>query len=510
MGFSILVKRGLALLQGMLFLNGVVPVRADNPIIQTIYTADPAPYVWNNRLWLFADHDEPNSNTYIMKDWRLFSSDDVVNWQDHGVIMSLKTFSWATDRAWAGQVVQRNNQFYYYAPMQQRSGAMAIGVGVSPNITGPYKDALGGPLVSNNGIDPTVWIDGDGQAYLYWGNPGLWYVKLNSNMITYSGSIVTVNTGSGFQNFAEGPWFYKRNNVYYMVYAASCCPEDIRYSTSSGPTGPWTYRGQVMATAGASFTNHPGVIDFKGNTYFFYHNGALPGGSGYDRSICVEQFTYGSDGSIPLLKMTTAGAPQVGTFNPYTRVEAETIAFSSHGLSTEPTNDADGLLHVSTITNGAYIKVKGVAFGPGATSFSARVSPVSGAGGTIELRLGSQTGTLVGTLKVPGGGSSWSTVTTTVSGATGTQDLYFCFTGGGGNLFKFNWWQFAGGGSQTTTLKTSTTTTTTTSTITTSASSGSGCAALYGQCGGLGWTGPACCVTGPTCKYSNDWYSQCL
>ncbi len=118
-------------------------------------------------------------------------------------------------------------------------------------------------------------------------------------------------------------------------------------------------------------------------------------------------------------------------------------------MSTEPTNDVDGLLYVSTITNGAYIKVKGVAFGPGATSFSARVSPVSSAGGTIELRLGSQTGTLVGTLKVPGDGSSWSTVTTTVSGATGTQDLYFCFTGGSGNLLKFNWWQFAGGGPQT-------------------------------------------------------------
>jgi arabinoxylan arabinofuranohydrolase len=441
MGLSITAARKLAL--SLLFLNGAGLVTADNPIIQTIYTADPAPYVYNDRLWLFADHDEPNSNTYIMKDWRLFATDDVVNWQDYGVVMSLKTFSWATDRAWAGQVVQRNNQFYYYAPMQQRSGAMAVGVGVSPNITGPYKDALGKPLVSNNGIDPTVWIDDDGQAYLYWGNPGLYYVKLNKDMLSYSGSIVTVNTGSGLNNFAEGPWFYKRNGRYYMVYAASCCPEDIRYSISSGPTGPWTYKGQVMATQGASFTNHPGVIDYKNQSLFFYHNGALPGGGGYDRSIAVEPFTYGSDGSIPLLKMTTAGAPQIGTFNPYRRVEAETMTFSSHGLSTAPTNDVDGLLDVGTITNGAYIKVKGVAFGGGATSFAARVAPVSSSGGSIELRLGSQTGTLVGTLKVPGGGSSWSTVNTTVSGATGTQDLYFHFTGGSGNLIKFNWWQFA-------------------------------------------------------------------
>ena len=116
---------------------------------------------------------------------------------------------------------------------------------------------------------------------------------------------------------------------------------------------------------GGSFTNHPAVIDYKGGSYFFYHNGALPGGSGYTRSIAVEKFNYGSDGSIPTMKMTEAGAPQVGSLDPYVRVEAETIAFSK-GLSlvTEPSDD--GGIHVTAIHNGDYIKVKGVDFGTGA------------------------------------------------------------------------------------------------------------------------------------------------
>jgi arabinoxylan arabinofuranohydrolase len=429
------------------------PVKADNPIIQTLYSADPAPLVYNNSVYLFTGHDEDGSTDFNMRDWRLFSSADMANWQDHGVVMSLATFSWASSRAWAGQVIPRNGKFYYYVPVQQKSGAMAIGVGVSDNILGPYRDAIGKPLVANNEIDPTVYIDDNGQAYLYWGNPNLWYAKLNTDMISISGSPVQVQlTTAGFgarrggansrpTSYEEGPWIYKRNNLWYLVYAANCCSEDIRYSTGPSITGPWTYRGLIMATAGASFTNHPAVIDFAGSSYFFYHNGALPGGSGYTRSVAVEKFTYNSDGTIPTLGMTTAGAPMIGTLNPYTRQEAETIAFSS-GLKTEVCSE--GGMAVSFVNNNDYIKVKGVAFGTGAKTFSARVAS-AGSGGKIEVRLGSTSGTLVGTCTVGATGSwtTWATVSCPISGATGTQDLFMKFTGGSGYLFNFNWWQFS-------------------------------------------------------------------
>jgi arabinoxylan arabinofuranohydrolase len=430
---------------------------ADNPIVQTIYTADPAPLVYNGRVYLYTGHDEDNSTYFTMREWRVYSSADMVNWTDHGSPMSLTTFSWASADAWAGQVVNRNGKFYWYVPVTNRAtGRMAIGVGVSSSPTGPFTDALGHPLVQNGEIDPTVFIDDNGQAYLYWGNPNLWYVRLNTDMISYSGSVTQIPlTTAGFGTrtgnasrptlYEEGPWVYKRNGLYYNVFAAKCCSEFIGYSTAPSPTGPWTYRGTVMPTQGSSFTNHPGVIDFNGSSYFFYHNGALPGGGGYTRSVAVERFSYNSDGTIPTITMTTAGAPQNGTLNPYVRQEAETIAWSS-GVETEPAGE--GGMNVGYIDNGDYIKVKGVAFGGGATSFSARVAS-GAAGGTIELRVGGVNGALVGTCTVPGTGGwqTWTTATCPVSGAGGTQDLYLRFTGGGGSLFNVNWWQFTGAGS---------------------------------------------------------------
>jgi len=435
---------------GVIF-NKLPVVKGDNPIIQTIYSADPAPIVVNNTVYLLADHDENGSTTYNMKDWRLFSSTDMVNWRDYGVIASLaSTFPWADLNAWAGQIIARNNKFYMYLPMRRRGGNMAIGIAVADSITGPWKDALGKPLLENGRIDPTVFIDDNGQAYLYFANPGLFYVKLNQDMISYSGGIVQVPTsvasfGSGREpdgtTFAEGPWLYKRNGLYYLVYAANCCSEDIRYSTAPSATGPWTYRGVVMASAGRSFTNHPGLIDYQGKSYFFYHNGALPGGSGYTRSIAVESFNYNSDGSIPVLTMTNNGAPQIGTLNPYVRQEAETMAFSS-GVQTEAISG--GGISVSFIENNDYVKVKGVGFGNGAKSFTARVSS-GGSGGKIELHLDSTSGTLIGTCTVPGTGGwqNWQSVTCNVSGASGTRDLFFKFTGGSGYLLNIDWWQFS-------------------------------------------------------------------
>jgi beta-xylosidase len=176
-------------LSALLFFGA--SVKADNPIVQTIYTTDPAPIVYNNRVYVLTGHDEDGSTTYVMKNWHLYSTADMANWQDHGSPASLSTFAWANANAWAGQIIQRNSKFYLYAPVRHSTGAMAIGVATSNNIEGPYTDALGKPLVENNEIDPTVYIDADGQAYLYWGNPNLSYVKINSDMISYSGGSVT-------------------------------------------------------------------------------------------------------------------------------------------------------------------------------------------------------------------------------------------------------------------------------------------------------------------------------
>jgi hypothetical protein len=249
-------------------------------------------------------------------------------------------------------------------------------------------------------------------------------MKLNQDMISYSGSITST---AKLTAFTEGPWVYKRGNLYYLVYAANCCSEDIRYATSTSPTGPWTYHGIIMPAQGKSFTNHPRIINYKNSSFFFYHNGALPGGSGYTRSTCVEKFVYNTDGTIPTIPMTSVGPSQIGTLDPYVRQEAETIAFSS-GLKAETCSE--GGLDVTSINNGDYIKVKGLAFGTGAKSFTARVASAT-SGGKVELRLGSKTGALIGTCTVASTGSAQklTSVTCSVTGTTGTQDLFFVFIG---------------------------------------------------------------------------------
>jgi arabinoxylan arabinofuranohydrolase len=423
---------------------------ADNPFVQTIYTADPAPFVYNGVVYAFLDHDEDGTYGWFqMKDWRLFTTTDMVNWTDHGVTASLKTFSWGRVDAWAGQVTYRNGRFYYYVPIRLEGDPFGIGVGVSDRLEGPYTDAIGKPLVTGSGyIDPTVFVDDDGQAYLYWGNPTLSMVKLNPDMISYSGDIVKVPMNATTVNnmYLEGPWFYKRNGLYYLLYSTqnngTAGKEDIRYSTSPGPTGPWTYRGviQPVQTGGKSWTNHSGTVDYKGKSYFFYHTGDLPGGSDFTRSACVEEFKYNADGTIPTIPMTKEGPAPVENLDPFVQIEAETIAFSS-GLKTEVCSE--GGMNVTSISNGDYIKVKSINFRTGVVSFAARVAATSG--GSIELRLDSLTGTTIGTCAISGTGGAqvWATKTCEVSGAAGTHDLFFKFVGSGtGDLFKFNWWKF--------------------------------------------------------------------
>jgi hypothetical protein len=432
-------------------------ITTKNPIVQTIYTSDPAPMVYNDTLYLYTGHDEDGSTWFTMNDWRCFSTKDMVNWTDHGSPLSYTNFTWARGDAWAGQCIERNNKFYFYVPMNKKDGQMAVGVAVSDSPTGPFEDILGHPLVETGtgDIDPTVFIDDDGQAYLYWGNPHLWYVKLKEDMMSYDQTIGIVQvslTEEGFGKrtgnpdratlYEEGPWFYKRNGLYYMVYAASGIPENIAYSTSTKPTGPWTFGGIIMPTEGNSFTNHPGIIDYKGNSYFFYHNGALPGGSGFTRSVCVEEFQYNNDGTFPVLHMTEEGVSPVGYINPYDRNEAETIAWE-YGIKTEPCSQ--GGINVCDIDDEDYIKVSNVDFGEyGPESFSVCIASANN-GGTIEIHLDSLEGTLLGTITVTNAGSwdNWRIVTTGVNNAVGVHDLYFVFHGdSSGNLFKWDYWRF--------------------------------------------------------------------
>lgn len=441
------------------------PALASEPIIQTRFTADPAPMVYDGTVFLYTSHDEDDATGFKMVDWRLYASTDMVNWTDHGAVASLKTFPWAvqSNDAWAPQVIARGGKFYLYAPISVAgSPNNVIAVAVADRPEGPFKDALGHPLVgpAEGFFDPTVAIDDDGQAYLYWGNPNLWYVKLNKDMISYPGEPTKIEPR--ISDYQEGPWFYKRQGKHYMAFASTCCSEGIGYAMSDRATGPWTYKGQIMDHNPSSTGNHPGIIDYKGGSYVFGFNYelnfAITPIHHERRSVTVAKFDYNPDGTIPNLGWwDRTKAPQIGTLNPYRPVEAETIAWTSRikrdrdrpfywapGVTTDKSEKVG--IYVTRITDLSYIKIAGVAFGtPGAASFSATVASIAGSS-QIELHLDKADGPLIGTLPVPptGGDDDWRTIAAPVSGATGTHDLFLVFHGRGEQpLFNFDKWTFA-------------------------------------------------------------------
>jgi hypothetical protein len=443
----------------LLFASTVVAVattlgticHAENPVVQTSFTADPAPMVYHDTVYLYTSHDEDDAKGFHMLDWKCYSTKDMVNWTDHGSIASLATFPWAVHNndAWAPQCVERNGKFYLYVPISVPGWPKnVIAVAVADSPLGPFKDPLGHPLVdkANGYIDPTVFVDDDGQAYLYFGNPNAWYVMLNPDMISYSGEVVKAEGKP--RNYQEGPWFYKRNGHYYLVYASTCCPEGIGYAMSDKPTGPWEFKGELMDPNKLSSGNHPGVIDFKGKSYVFGFNYTLnwelTDVHRERRSVCVAEMTYNADGTIPKVPWwTPEGVAQVGTFNPFAQVDAATICYEK-GITTQPRGGDRLGVYVNPVENGAYIKIKGVDFGDrGATSFLASLATVTN-GATITLRLDTETGTAIGTLKVKPTGATdkWETQSCTITGARGVHDLYLKFFGNGNPGMNFDWWKF--------------------------------------------------------------------
>lgn len=292
-----------------------------NPIIRHKFTADPGAMVYKDKVYIYTGHDvAPDKQArYVMHDWLVFSSPDMVTWTEHAVPLKTTDFAWAKDDAWAGQVIERNGKFYWYVAIEHGTiHGKAIGVAVADNPLGPFKDARGSAIITNDmtteskiswdDIDPTVFIEDNGQAYLMWGNTTLHYAKLKSNMTELDGPIETVK---GLPHFTEAPWLHKRNGWYYLSYAYEF-PEKIAYAMSRSITGPWQYKGIINEIAGNSNTNHQAIITFKGKDYFIYHNGALtPDAGSYHRSVCIDYLYYNPDGTIKRVVMTSEGVKKV-------------------------------------------------------------------------------------------------------------------------------------------------------------------------------------------------------
>lgn len=430
---------------------------ADYPIVSHRYLADPGVMVHDGRVYVYCsnDDDNPTSGDYSMQSIVCVSSSDLKNWTDHGEVLRVPAgASWAT-HTWAPAAIERNGMFYLYFS----NNASGIGVATSTSPTGPFTDAVGGSLINSStpGVlpasniwifDPAVFFDDDGQAYLYFGGNGesnVRIIRLNEDMVSTSGSAIALTVPF----FFEAAWMHKRNGIYYFSYSTN--PANglrIDYLTGDSPIGPFTYRGIVAGQPPSNNNNnHASNFKLNGNWYHLYHNRIVATNEGiptvYRRNIAIERLLHNPDGTIQQVTYTTDGVLQDGYVNPYFRVEAETMNGQS-GIETEPCSE--GGMNVTSLEAGDWIRVRGVDFNSGgAGQFNARAA--SATGGTIEVRLDSPTGPLVGVCTVPntGGDQTWNTASCPVTDATGLRELYFVFSGTGSNILNFNWWEFEPG-----------------------------------------------------------------
>jgi beta-xylosidase len=275
-----------------------------NPIIRYKFTADPAALVYKDKVYIYTGHDvaPEKRNGYEMHEWLCFSTTDMKTFTEHPSPLNVKAFKWAKDDA-----------------HDSTHRGKAIGVAVSDNPLGPFVDAKGSAIITNDmtteskiswdDIDPTVYIDDNKQAYLFWGNTTLHWVKLKANMIDMDGPIQSIS----LPHFTEAPWVHKKNGWYYLSYAYEF-PEKIAYAMSKNIEGPWEYKGIINEIAGNCNTNHQAIITFKGKDYFIYHNGALvPDYASFHRSVCIDYLYYNKDGTIKRVVMTSEGVGGVSS-----------------------------------------------------------------------------------------------------------------------------------------------------------------------------------------------------
>jgi beta-xylosidase len=289
-----------------------------NPVIRHKYTCDPTAIVVGDTIYLYTGHDEAPAGVdrYVMNEWLLFSSRDLINWKEHSVPLRATDFTWASGDAFASKVMVRDKLYYWFVSVShaQQKGK-AIGLASSPSPAGPFRDAIGAALITHDmlpaarselaNLDPSVWIDDDGTACLFWGNGICYFARLNESLSGIEGDIGTID----LPGFEEGSHIHKRDGWYYLSYGYGM-PEKVGYAMSRNINGPWEFKGIINEVPDNCVTNRPCIIDFKEHSWLIYHNGALPGGGSHRRSICIDALHYNTDGTIKKVLMTSKG---VGT-----------------------------------------------------------------------------------------------------------------------------------------------------------------------------------------------------
>ncbi|OLS33403.1 family 43 glycosylhydrolase [Bacillus sp. MRMR6] len=273
--------------------------------------ADPQIFVHGDTFYLYPTTD--GFPGWSGTQFKAFSSKDLINWEDHGVIIDLATddVEWATGNAWAPGFAEKDGYFYHYFSANQQ-----IGVAKSSSPVDGFEDALGEPLIpkgkySGQAIDPYVFTDEDGQSYFYWGNGSLWGAKLNDDMISLAQEPVNMTQ----PNFREGAVVFKRNNLYYLMWSEDDTRSEnyqVAYATGTSPMGPWTKKGVILSkdlSLGIKATGHHSVLNVPNTDdyYIVYHRFAMPDGNGTNREVMIDKMEFNEDGTIKKVVPTLTG-----------------------------------------------------------------------------------------------------------------------------------------------------------------------------------------------------------
>ncbi|HON10763.1 MAG TPA: family 43 glycosylhydrolase [Chitinispirillaceae bacterium] len=443
------------------------PIKADNQLIPgNEGTSDPAPMVEGNKVYLYCTVDAIGNGDLSIYDITCYSTEDLYHWKYEGVVLTENDIPWAAKKGnlWAPHCIKLGGKFHLYFPAND-GRTFRIGHAVADSPTGPFvpdRNYMAG--CGSDAIDPFVLLDtadgGTGKAYIGWDivgrTPNQVYLKeLNSTYSDAIGNSYDITQGLGSSTrYKEGIWIIKQNNLWYCILADwTGAVESITYSTSTSLFGPYTKRGTILNENTNSATIHAGVVHFLGKWVIFYHTGGNEFGgtinTGAKRVTGAEYFDFNKSGNpwtIPQLQKTCRG---VGVPFSYDTIQIDRHSpsgISGARVSVVGGGEPRGWM-VSNISNDGYVRYNEVDFSTtdkSSGNIMARVASVS-SGGSIEVRVGSRTGTLLGTVQVPstGGLTKWQTVTAPVTQeglrVDGINDLFCVFKTTAPNQYNVNW-----------------------------------------------------------------------
>ena len=389
-----------------------------NPLIRDQFTADPSARVFGDSVYIYPSHDiratpgHGRADWFCMEDYHVFSSANLNDWKDHGIIVSQNKVKWVDSTSysmWAPDCICRNGKYYFYFPTTAKESpngkGFTVGVAVADKPIGPFKP-LPEPINGINGIDPNVFIDKDGQAYLFWAQGNIYGAKLKDNMTELASSpqILGELPAKGLK---EGPYLFERGGVYYLTYPhVENKTERLEYATSANPLGPFKFAGVIMdESASGCWTNHQSIIQFKNQWYLFYHNDDLSPNFDKNRSVRADSLFFNGDGTIRKVTQTLRG---VGLTLATSKIQIDRYSgISDQGAIVQFIDTANKMLgwKATLSKKGAWIRYNRVDFGR-IKPKGLKIMTNSKNGGHIEIHADKLNGPLIGTA-IPGQDGRW-------------------------------------------------------------------------------------------------------